>query len=169
MEQTQKNALIWCWLSLVIILLDQASKYLIVNHLTTYELLPILPFFNLTLMHNTGAAFSFLSQTGNLSTWIFSIVAIAVGAVLIFSLYRLPRKKSWLACALALILGGALGNLLDRFINGYVVDFLDFYYGNWHFAAFNLADSAITVGGAMLLIDMFFFQKETKEKSLKAK
>ncbi|HVV67776.1 MAG TPA: signal peptidase II [Gammaproteobacteria bacterium] len=160
MQTSKKNALKWCWLSVIVIVLDQLSKYWVETHLIPYQPLPVLPFFNLTLMHNTGAAFSFLSRTGNLSTWLFSMVAIVVSIVLIAYLRRIPAARRWMACALALVLGGALGNLLDRFTSGYVIDFLDFYYQHWHFAAFNLADSAITVGAAMLLIEAFFFKRE---------
>jgi signal peptidase II len=159
MQTSKKNALKWCWLSVLVIVLDQLSKYLVVKYLIPYQPVPVLPLFNLTLMHNTGAAFSFLSGTGNLSTWLFSIVAVVVSIVLIVYLGRTPPTRRWLACALALVLGGALGNLLDRFTSGYVIDFLDFYYQHWHFAAFNLADSAISVGAAMLLIEAFFFKK----------
>ncbi len=159
MKIPKKNALKWCWLSVLVIVLDQLSKYLVVKFLIPYQSLSVMPFFNLTLMHNTGAAFSFLSGAGNVSLWIFSIIAIVVSMVLIVWLVRTPVERRWFGCALALVLGGALGNLLDRFVYGYVIDFLDFYYLGWHFAAFNLADSAISIGAVMLFIESFFFKK----------
>lgn len=147
-----KNNLSWCWLSLLVIILDQASKYAIAHHLTLYQSKPILPFFNLTLLHNTGAAFSFLSQQPSLALWVFSAIAILMSIALVIWLYRLPTNQAWSASALALVLGGALGNVIDRLLRSYVIDFLDFYYQHWHFAAFNLADAAITIGAAMLLM-----------------
>lgn len=156
MKHLQCKNLLWCWLSLIIVLLDQLSKYFVTASLSPYQPQPILPFFNLTLMHNTGAAFGFLAQHPVLSLWLFGSIAIMMSIILIIWMYRLPPYRHWQACALALVLGGALGNLIDRFIHGYVVDFLDFYYNNWHFAAFNIADSAISVGAVMLLLDVIF-------------
>jgi signal peptidase II len=113
----------------------------------------VIPFFNLTLLHNTGAAFSFLSEAGGWQRWFFALVALIISAVILLWLKRLPRDKVWLAVALALVLGGALGNVWDRITLGYVIDFLDIYYQGWHWPAFNIADSAISVGAAMLIID----------------
>jgi signal peptidase II len=151
-----KNNLKWCWLSLVIILLDQLSKYLVMHSLTLYQPVAVLPFFNLTLLHNTGAAFGFLAEHPTMAFWLFSGIAVVMSIALLIWLYRLPANKNWQSCALALVLGGAIGNLLDRFIHGHVIDFLDFYYQDWHFAAFNAADSAISVGAAMLVMEVFF-------------
>lgn len=153
---TSKNNLKWCWLSLIIILLDQSSKYLIMYFLALYQSKPVLPFFNLTLIHNTGAAFSFLSQQPTVAFWLFSVIALTISVVILIWLYRLPLSRRWSSCALSLILGGAIGNVIDRFTHGYVIDFLDFYYQHWHFAAFNLADAAISVGAAMLFVEVFF-------------
>jgi signal peptidase II len=165
MQNSQKSALKWCWLSVLVIALDQVSKYFVIQYLIPYEPLPVTPFFNLLLVHNPGAAFSFLSTTGNLSLWLFSIIALVVSILLIVWLKRLPATRRWTGCALALILGGALGNLLDRFTYGYVIDFLDFYRDNWHFAAFNLADTSITIGAVMLFVEAFFFRKELLKDS----
>jgi signal peptidase II len=143
----------WLWLSVVVIGLDQLSKALATAHLVMHEPVPVLPLFNLTLMHNTGAAFSFLSQAGGWQRWFFVVVAVAVSVALIAWLRQLQRHQAWLALALALVLGGALGNVWDRITLGYVVDFVDLYYGDWHWPAFNIADSAITVGAIMLLLD----------------
>lgn len=151
----------WCWLALIILLLDQVSKYFITETLIPYQPTAVLPFFNLTLMYNTGAAFGFLSQHPKIAFWLFAGIAIVMSLVLIVWLYKLPPRRHWQAAALALVLGGALGNLIDRFAHGHVIDFLDFYYNSWHFAAFNLADSAISVGAVMLFLDVLIKKKES--------
>lgn len=143
----------WLWLSVVVIALDQITKVLASAQLVLHEPVPVMPFFNLTLMHNTGAAFSFLSQAGGWQRWFFVTVAIAVSLSLGWWLRQLRHGQLWLAASLALVLGGALGNVWDRIALGYVVDFVDLYYGDWHWPAFNVADSAITVGAIMLLLD----------------
>jgi signal peptidase II len=143
----------WLWLSVGVIALDQITKALASGHLLMHEPVPVIPFFNLNLMHNTGAAFSFLSQAGGWQRWFFVVIAIGVSVALTWWLRQLQRNQHWLAAALALVLGGALGNVWDRITLGYVVDFVDFYYGDWHWPAFNVADSAITVGAIMLLLD----------------
>jgi signal peptidase II len=144
----------WLLISVVVIVLDQLSKAAISNHFVYGENLAVLPFFNLLLAHNTGAAFSFLSDAGGLQRWLFSIIAI-IASVWIIWLLRKHQSQKLFCFALAFILGGALGNLIDRIAYGYVVDFLDFYWGYYHFAAFNLADSAITCGAALLIWDSF--------------
>ncbi len=151
-----KSNLHWLWLSALIIILDQISKLLALHFITFNQPIIITPFFNLVLAHNPGAAFSFLAQQGGWQGWLFGIIAILVSIFLIRWLYKLPGKQTWLAVAIALIIGGALGNLGDRIIHGYVIDFLDFHIGNWHWPAFNLADSAISIGAMMLVIDMFW-------------
>lgn len=156
MTQHSHKNLHWCWLALIILLLDQLSKYFITISLQLYQSVPVLPFFNLTLMHNTGAAFSFLDQRPQLAFWLFSGIAVLMSVVIVVWLYRLPGERRWMGFALGLVLGGAVGNLLDRFIHGHVIDFLDFYYKNWHFPAFNIADSAISVGAAILFLEMLF-------------
>ena len=145
----------WLWLSAGVIVLDQITKVLASAHLVLHDPVPVLPLFNLTLMHNSGAAFSFLSQAGGWQRWFFVVVAIGVSVALIWWLHQLQRNQRWLAVALALVLGGALGNVWDRVTLGYVVDFVDVYYGSWHWPAFNVADSAISVGAVMLLVDAF--------------
>ena len=135
------------------IVLDQLTK-LWASHALDYAApVAVLPYFNLTLMHNTGAAFSFLSEAGGWQRWFFAIVALLVSAVILVWLKRLPSGKVWLSVALTLVLGGALGNVWDRITLGYVVDFIDLYYHGRHWPAFNLADSAISVGAVMLIID----------------
>jgi len=143
----------WLWVSALVMVLDQLTKLWAVSALNYAEPVAVIPFFNLTLLHNTGAAFSFLSEAGGWQRWFFALVALVISGVILLWLRRLPRDKVWLAIALALVLGGALGNVWDRLTLGYVIDFLDLYYRGWHWPAFNLADSAIFVGAAMLIID----------------
>ena len=143
----------WLWLSVVVIALDRVSKYLASSSLNLHEPLNILPFFNLTLMHNQGAAFSFLSQAGGWQRWLFTAIAIVVTLVIVQWIRRLSPAETWMAAALSLIAGGALGNVWDRIQLGYVIDFIDVYYGTWHWPAFNIADSAITIGALMLIME----------------
>jgi signal peptidase II len=143
----------WLWLSALVVVADQTGKWLAQQHLALHQPLPVVPGLNLTLVYNTGAAFSFLSEAPGWQRWFFALLAGLISAFIIFWLYRLPRAQRWLGCALALILGGALGNLWDRLTLGQVVDFIDVYYRDWHWPAFNVADSAISVGAVMLLID----------------
>ena len=144
----------WLALSVLVIILDQISKASISSHFVYGESMPITSFFNLVLEHNQGAAFSFLNDAGGWQRWFFSVIAVAASAWIIWLLRKHLHQK--LFCfGLAMILGGALGNLIDRVAYGYVVDFLDFYWNAYHFAAFNLADSAITCGATLLLWDSF--------------
>ena len=147
----------WVWLSLLVVVLDQMVKHLISSGLDYLDSVPLLPYLSLTLVHNTGAAFSLLSDAGGWQRWFFMILAGGVSLALVGWLYSLPLQRKWLSASLALILGGTAGNLIDRVLYGYVVDFIDVYYQSWHFPAFNVADSAITVGAVMLIIDTFWF------------
>ena len=140
----------WLWVSALVIILDQVSKVWITNHFFYHESLALLSVFNLVLEHNTGAAFSFLNDAGGWQRWLFTAIAVTA-AVWITWLLRKHQQEKLFCFALALILGGALGNLIDRVAYGYVVDFLDFYWNTYHFPAFNVADSAITCGAALLL------------------
>lgn len=145
----------WLKLSALVIMLDQLSKWLISNWLDLYQTVEILPFFNLTLAHNYGAAFSFLASAGGWQRWFFVVLAVSISAALTVWLKRLPTNAKLEAASLALILGGAIGNVIDRLLYGYVVDFLDLYYGSYHWPAFNIADSAICVGAVLLIFDSF--------------
>lgn len=151
----QLGALKWLWLSALVILLDLGSKALASHYLALYEPVPVFPGFNITLMHNTGAAFSFLSDAGGWQRWMFTAIALLVSVAIIIWLKRLSPAQTLLAIALALILGGALGNVWDRITLGYVVDFIQVYYERWAWPAFNIADSAISIGAALLIIDSF--------------
>ena len=148
-------ALRWYTLAVVLILLDQYTKALASGALEYARPQAVFSWFNLTLQHNSGSAFRFLSDAGGWKRYFFSGIAVVISTVLIVWLYRMPRGQWLLALSLALILGGALGNLWDRLTLGYVVDFISVHYGPYYFPAFNLADSAITVGAACMLLDSF--------------
>ena len=143
----------WLWLSVLIVGLDQITKVVATHYLYMHAPVQLIPGLNFTLMHNTGAAFSILSQAGGWQRWFFIVLAGTVSMAIIIWLANLPVKNRWMASALTLILGGALGNLWDRIMLGFVVDFIDVYYRDWHWPAFNIADSAITIGAIMLIID----------------
>lgn len=145
----------WLWLAVLVLMLDLGTKAIASHWLVYANPVPVLPFFNLTLLHNTGAAFSFLAGASGWQRWFFVILALVVSVILVVWLRTLKRQETWLAIALVLILGGALGNVYDRVVHGYVVDFLHFYWRDWHFPAFNLADAAITIGAGMMILDMF--------------
>jgi signal peptidase II len=144
----------WLGLSALVILLDQLSKAWIIQHFAFGETYTVLSVFNLVLAHNTGAAFSFLNDAGGMQRWLFSIIAI-VASVWIVRLLRKHSGQVLFALALSMILGGALGNLIDRLSYGYVVDFLSFHWDEHYFPAFNLADSSITCGAFLLILDSF--------------
>lgn len=148
----------WLGLSALIIVLDQISKLYISSHFVYGESLPVLSVFSLVLWHNTGAAFSFLSDFGGLQRWLFSFIAL-VASVWIVWLLRKHAQQTLFAFALSMILGGALGNLIDRIAYGHVIDFLLFHWDAHIFPAFNLADSAITCGAALLIWDSFTEKK----------
>lgn len=147
----------WLWLTALVFVLDQASKFYFEGALNLYQQIVVIPdLFSWTLAYNTGAAFSFLAGQSGWQRWLFALIAIVVSVVLVVWLKRLKPNETWLAIALALVLGGALGNLVDRVLFGHVIDFILVHWQNrWYFPAFNLADSAITVGAIMLVIDMF--------------
>jgi signal peptidase II len=147
---TYKNVY-WLWLSAAVIFLDQVTKQMIVKNFSWYESKAIVPHLNLVYMKNTGAAFSMLS---NAPALVFVALGVAVSIGILVWLRRNPRGQTMIALAFCLILGGALGNVIDRVTRAFVVDFIDFYWGHWHFAAFNVADSAITVGAGLLILDM---------------
>ena len=143
-------------LALLVLVLDQATKLWAAGTLDYGMPVAVLPFFNLTLVHNTGAAFSFQADAGGWQRVFFIVVSGVVSLVLAVWLWRLPRDARLLGIALALVLGGALGNLVDRVAYGYVIDFLDFHAAGWHWPAFNVADSAISCGVVLLLVDGLF-------------
>jgi signal peptidase II len=146
----------WPWFlqSLLVLLADQGSKYWAATHLIPYQPKRLLPMVNFTLAYNTGAAFSFFSGVGSWHRWFFAGFSMVMSLVLIVWLARLPVKEKLQLAAVSLILGGAVGNLYDRAILGYVIDFIAVYYKNYHWPVFNLADSAICVGAALILVDL---------------
>lgn len=138
-----------------IVVLDQISKYLSDTLLPYGQPQPVVPGFDLLLVYNRGAAFSFLDDAGGWQRWILATVSLVVSVVISIWLWRLPSRQKLLGLALALVLGGALGNLYDRVVLGYVIDFISLHYGEWRFATFNLADAAISCGAALLALDIF--------------
>ena len=143
----------WGWITALVILLDQITKVLADHFLQYHQSIEVMPMFNLTLMYNKGAAFSFLADAGGWQRWFFLILTTAVSIFLYSWLRKLKTHQVLQYSALALILGGAIGNLIDRSIYGHVIDFLDVYYQQHHWPAFNIADSAITVGAILLIYD----------------
>lgn len=154
----QKYRFLFLAIASIIAILDQASKYYMRNHLSLFEIKPVMPSWNWTLIYNQGAAFSLLANQGNWPKVFFGIVAFLVAISLVY--YILNRVYSGLTgLALCFILGGATGNLIDRIVHGRVTDFIQWYYRTHYWPAFNLADSAITIGVALLIIESIFFAK----------
>lgn len=158
------SALRWLWLSVLVLVLDLGTKHLANSGLDYASPVRLLPVFDLTLLYNKGAAFSFLSAAGGWQRWLFILIAGGVSALLLVWMRRTPARPWWPACALALLLGGALGNLYDRIVHGHVVDFISLHYAGWYFPAFNLADTAITLGAGLLIIDMLFGGRTAPEE-----
>lgn len=154
----------WLWVSALVLALDQASKLVAESMLVLHEPVVLLPVLAITKAYNTGAAFSFLADAPGWQRWFFIGLATLVSVVLLVWLSRLKAHERWQALALALVLGGAVGNLVDRVVYGYVIDFIDVYYGSWHWPTFNVADSAITVGAGLLLLDALFSRHDNGER-----
>jgi signal peptidase II len=164
LNQKRFGRLAWLWLSVLVFVLDQVTKVYFEGTLSLYQQIVLIPdYFSWTLAYNTGAAFSFLADADGWQRWFFAAIALVVSVVLVVWLKRLKSYETRLAIALALVLGGALGNLFDRVAYGHVIDFILVHWQNrWYFPAFNLADSAITLGAAMLVLDMFKPQKSAE-------
>lgn len=145
------NNVHWLWISAAVMLADQITKQLVIRSIERFETITVLPVLNWVHMQNRGAAFSMLSQ---MPPWFFVLLGVAVSVGILVWMRRNPHGQRLLAAGLALILGGALGNVIDRVRLGHVTDFVDFHVGSWHFAAFNVADAAITVGAGLLILDM---------------
>jgi len=163
MENQRTKLWLWYGLALVVIVLDQFSKHLATSLLQYNSPVAVLPVFEWRLLHNQGAAWSFLSDAGGWQRWFFIALSSIVSVVIAVWIARLPRAQSLLAAALALILGGAVGNVIDRARFGYVVDFISVHwFGGAHFPAFNIADSGITVGAGLLILDMLLNQRNAE-------
>ena len=143
----------YLWIAIAVIALDQLTKHVAADYLVRHGELELVPFLNLALVHNTGAAFGMFSQASGWQNVFFIAVALIACIAILWMVWRLERKDLLLVSGLMLILGGAAGNLIDRLVHGYVIDFIDVYYRAWHWPAFNIADSAITIGAAILAID----------------
>lgn len=154
MAAQRRSRFFWLLVATVVIVLDQITKYIANSSLDYASPVEILPVLNITLHYNPGAAFSFLSDAGGWQRWFFSVIALAVSAYICVWLMRLRREQWLLSLALALVLGGALGNLWDRLYLGHVVDFISVHWGDSYFPTFNIADAGISVGACLLLLDM---------------
>lgn len=159
------SGLAWLWLSALVVVVDQLTKWIVAGQFALFEVMPVAPFLELTRLHNEGAAFSLLAQAGGWQRWFFLALAGGIGVLIAWWLATLPaRGHPWLTIGLALILGGAMGNAVDRWRHGYVVDFLHFHWGSAYFPAFNAADVAITTGAIMLIIDAMLHTRRVKER-----
>ncbi|SJL85288.1 signal peptidase II [Vibrio palustris] len=158
----KQSGIRWLGLALLVFIADIGIKYFVMNTMNYgwEHRLEVLPFFNFVYVHNFGAAFSFLSDQAGWQRWLFSAIAFAVVAFLIFSMRRSNASEKWGNIAYALIVGGAVGNVFDRIVHGFVIDYLDVHWGNYHWPAFNLADSAICVGAVMIVLEGFFVKKQ---------
>ena len=152
-------AMPWYFVATIVVALDQASKLAAEHYLAYLQPVPVLPFLSLTLSYNPGAAFSFLGDASGWQRWLFTGFALVVSVVLIVWLRRLPARERWMNWGLSLLLGGAIGNVIDRIVYGHVIDFIHVHYDRWHYPIFNVADSAITVGVVMILIHAFWLDK----------
>lgn len=150
----------WLWLAGIAIVLDFVTKQMAESFLTYAQPVYVLPVFDLTLLYNRGAAFSFLANESGWQRWFFTVIAVGVSAALTVWLMKLKPSEKWLSIALALVIGGALGNLYDRLVYGHVIDFIHVHWDNKYFPAFNIADSAISIGAAMLLYESLFMQNK---------
>lgn len=163
------NWKIWLLVSVAVFVLDQLTKHWIMVHFELYDRQVLLPFFNLVHVHNYGAAFSFLSDQPGWQRWFLLAVTSIISIVLFVWLTRLQSQQKILALALVLILGGALGNLYDRAAYGYVVDFIDWHYGGYHWPAFNIADAGISCGAVLLILDTIINPESSRQDKAKRK
>ncbi len=161
----KESGLRWYWVVVLVFLADQLSKQWVLANFELYESIKLLPIFNFTYVRNYGAAFSFLSDAGGWQRWLFTIVAVGFSIVLTILLRRQSKSLWRLNLAFTLVIGGALGNLIDRLQHGFVVDYLDFYWNTSHFPAFNIADSAICVGAGLLILDSFISESKSGDEA----
>lgn len=157
------NKFFWFFMSIVVLGIDQLTKYLALSKLKLYKPISIIPHLDFTLAYNTGAAFSFLSWAGSWHRWFFAGFSLIMSAFIVAWICKLPKKNYLELLGLSLILGGALGNLTDRIMHGHVIDFIDLYYDHYHWPIFNFADSAICVGAVLLVYELVFPKKLTSK------
>ncbi|GAB2945196.1 signal peptidase II [Hafnia psychrotolerans] len=155
----------WLWLAALVIIMDLGSKFLIMGNFQLGESMPLIPYLNLFYAQNHGAAFSFLADKGGWQRWFFAVIALVIVIALIVLMYRSNAKQKINNIAYAMIIGGALGNLFDRMVHGYVIDFIDFYVNDWHYPTFNLADSFICIGAVLVVIEGFIAKPTSAAKS----
>ena len=166
-ELGTRRFIVWTVVALLVVVADQVTKWAIIQFVPLYGKVPLNDFINLTHQQNRGAAFSFLANESGWQRWFFVALAAAVSAFITHWLWHIRREGPMILLAgLALVLGGACGNLIDRIRLGYVTDFIQVWFGNWAFPSFNVADSAITVGAALLIIDALFVSGRSKESKL---
>ncbi|MCG9966209.1 MAG: signal peptidase II [Shewanella sp.] len=163
------SGLRWYWVVVLVFLADQLSKQWVLANFDLFESVQLLPFFNFTYVRNYGAAFSFLSEAGGWQRWLFTIVAVGFSTLLTVWLRKQSASLLKLNLAYTLVIGGALGNLVDRLMHGFVVDFIDFYWGKSHYPAFNIADSAIFIGAVLIIWDSFFNSESKQDKTEEVK
>ena len=166
-ETTRSNARFYAWtgVAALVVIADQVTKWAIVEWVALYEKVPVNSFLNLTHQRNTGAAFSLLADAGGWQRWFFVVLAVVVSVVIAVWLWRIRHQgHAILSAGLALVLGGAVGNLIDRVNYGYVTDFIQVWFGNWAYPSFNIADVGISVGAALLIIDALFFSGREEGK-----
>jgi len=164
MPETNSTAIKTVWLAVLVIIIDQITKYIAVSNLTFGVPVEVMPYLNWTLVYNHGAAFSFLAEMGGWQRWFFAGLALVVSAILMFWLSKVPSKITAEVWGINLVLGGAVGNVIDRFLAGRVTDFVDFYIGSWHYATFNVADVAITIGAGLLILSEFVLKPRQAKK-----
>ena len=168
MPQTNSTAIKTFWLAILVIVFDQLTKMWAVDTLVFGEPVAVMPNLNWTLAYNYGAAFSFLADMGGWQRWFFAGLALVVSTVLLVWLAKLPNKLTIETWGINLVLGGAIGNVIDRFLEGRVTDFIDFYIGTWHYATFNIADIAITIGAGLLILSELILKPREQKKAQNA-
>ncbi|MGM3190285.1 signal peptidase II [Dickeya dadantii subsp. dieffenbachiae] len=161
-KSTGATGLRWLWLAALVLVVDLGSKQWVMTHFQLGESVSLVPFFNFTYAHNYGAAFSFLADKGGWQRWLFAVIALVIIVALLAMMHRSSASQKLNNIAYSLIIGGAIGNLADRLVHGYVIDFLDFYVGNWHYPTFNLADSAIVIGALLIVLEGFLASPQKK-------
>ncbi len=145
----------WLWLSLLVTGLDQVTKQIAESQLVPHQTVNLFPYFDWYLTYNAGAAFSFLANAGGWQRWLFTVIAILISAVIVQWIRKLPPQETMTAVSLSLILGGAIGNLIDRVYLGHVIDYIQVWLGSYPWPAFNIADAAISIGAMLLVLSSF--------------